>query len=371
LKRLIKILIYANVLLASQQYCHAQNAVIDSLSALINKEKAEATPELFNALSEAYYAENIAISSYYAELALQQAKAYHNFKSMIDAYINLGDCFAYSALNQSAYNMYDRADIINIKYKLKYKTIEIANEKGLAMCELNQCEEGLELMKNATRVVDSYEEKKQYLRIYSNIGLVHSMLSQWDSAMVYHQKALQYNNANTLNETSYILVNLGDVYLQKNKKDSAFYYYKQALQAPDISNDIETKTNATLSIAKLYMKQNETENALKYTQNAYDNAINQAYYYGSNEADSLLYALYNNQKNYPLAMLHQQRYYTTHDSLQKADLVIKNRMLAFENPAQKTQLIEHEVPQTWNLYLLLGSVFLNIFLIIYIIRFSK
>lgn len=349
--------------------CSAQSVVIDSLLQRINTTQSKKLAALFNSLSVEYYYENTALSSYYAELALAEAKANFQYKQAIDAYINLGDCFDLGGVFETAHRMYDQAYTLNIKYKLNYKTIEIGNKKGVTMCDIGECEAGIALMHSLLNI-KTETQKKQYLRLYSNIGLLYAKLGVWDSALYFDHYALAYNRLHLLNEQSYILTNLGQVMQATASNDSAEIYFLQALTSSDIANDIYTKTEAKLSLAMLLSQRNEYEKAFVLVEQLKKEAQEQGYAYGIRSADSLLASWYLRSTNYQKAYFHLAAFKNTSDSLYTADAILSKRLLAFDQSPKHAVSTRNELNKNVEFYVLIFFVFCTIFLIIYIIRYK-
>ncbi len=100
----------------------------------------------------------------------------------------------------------------------------------------------------AIQLLKPLNKYKQLYRCYNNLGVIFNELKEYDKALFYHNKALEYEERiegeNTFKLTT--LNNIGVVYKNKKVHEKAIEYYQQAL------DDESLKANNTKLFAMLF-----------------------------------------------------------------------------------------------------------------------
>jgi len=104
---------------------------------------------------------------------------------------------------------------------------------------------------------------------YANIGLAHKLLGNLDSALFYHQLALQTlksvkkNNADKDRRLALIYSNIGDDYRVLNLLDSSLYYKKESIKILENNNMTFELTEQYYSLGYTYKVMNDIPKAIK------------------------------------------------------------------------------------------------------------
>lgn len=189
-----------------------------------------------------------------------------------DVYVNLADKFYnprkdyFRSLDllEKAYWLADSLSLSN------FRKGQILDLKAYTYYQIQNYDLALLEWQRAINTWKSSDIKnRQYTNILNSIGLAYKFLNKHDSALFYHEKALE--NARKLQDTIWIGIlsgNLGEVYyLQKN--------YERALQYKTEGFEICKKFGAwsnavffAFSIADIYLDLKQPEKAIMYAKNA-------------------------------------------------------------------------------------------------------
>lgn len=118
---------------------------------------------------------------------------------------------------------------------------------GDILCDKGNYKEALSVYMNAVR----YNSNNYYL--YYNIGMVYTMLNDFNSAKMYYQKAAELN---TLLYNAYY--DIGQINLLAGDLDEAEQFFNKSLNGDDIS------PMAYYNLAKIYMLRGEKEKAVNF-----------------------------------------------------------------------------------------------------------
>jgi two-component system NtrC family sensor kinase len=276
----------------------------------------------------------------------------------------------------------------------------ILAELGFTVSVNGDNPEGLALIYKALAIAEKTGNPNAIGIVYDNLGVC---TPNNDLKKTYFQNALKFSQAGGNDEfVCFELANLSGIFSNKNMPDSAHYYFaksyelavqkdlqinlpnlllslasldsnrqnklkylRAALQMPFAKVDPQTKTKILLSMANFYSEHNISDSALWYAKAAYETSLNGAFterIYPS----LLLSRLYEIQNN-DSALKYSLIYYTTKDSVQNNDKIVRAQAMAFSQE-QKTQEAEAQknAYQRRLLYYLFAAIIIFLLLLSFI-----
>jgi two-component system, NarL family, sensor kinase len=102
-------------------------------------------------------------------------------------------------------------------------------------------------------------------RAYNRVGIVKDVTAEWDSALVYYGRALQYAEISfDSTSLSSIFNNYGLIYWNQGKYDLAVENFNRALRIADAIGQSRIQSNAYNNIGLIYWDQKRLDDALDY-----------------------------------------------------------------------------------------------------------
>ena len=233
-------------------------------------------------LGEYFYYTNKSDSSYY----------YYNAAEKI--YKNLNEPLNYgTVLLKKAYLLSDLQDFINseklvINAIKKAKTssdkgflYECYNFLGILLFEANQFEKSKEYHLKALETIDDLSEDYEiyktgfYAQSYNNLGKVSIKLNKYFDSKHYYEKGLSQDNLKTdFSSTFYALEdNLNHVNYILGNTDAYAKSLKTSIALNDSLNNPDGVLQSQIRLAEFYKKQNDEQLLKKYSQRAYELAL--------------------------------------------------------------------------------------------------
>lgn len=265
----------------------------------------------------------------------------------------------------------------------------------------------------AIGLLRSTKEYKYLYSAYNNLGIIFNELQEYDKALFYHRKALEYQEKiggeNIYKENS--LNNIGVVYKNTNQHDKAINNYNEALEADDLKqNDIKLyamlldnlgyskfKLNDTIGVDKLFQESLYLRDSINDISGKTINILHLAEYHATYNDSIKALQLVNKAKNLAeqsnnyrdiLASLlllskldknnsdqYTQRYIAISDDLLKEERAIRDKFarIRFETDEfieENVMLAEEKevLAEQLKRILIIGSIILILGILIYIIR---
>lgn len=234
---------------------------------------------------------------------------------------------------------------------------------GIVFAEQSNYSKALQYHLKSVKIYEAIGDARKCAQVYNNIGVVYKSRAEDFKALDYFLKAQKIQSQVGDPEIGITLTNIANSYLRQNNLPTAATYYRQARQAIDKNQDAralgewynnmglfyKAQRNATEAIAswnasiatfnrigdkfgiadtylylgQLYLEQGNTASALSSAQMALQLAKQLVILEQTVEAEKLLSAIYDQQKNPALALEHYRLYSLAKDSLNNAESIRK------------------------------------------------
>jgi len=215
------------------QRCYSQDKILkDSLEIRLKNANSDSLKvEILVSLSKLYFSSNLVSSIEYLDKALDVIDTTHNTMQLARLYRAKGGILIYLG-------NYKEANTTILK------ALRVAKELNLA---------------------------EEVLPVYSNLGVIHEELNQFDIALDYYLKALsEFNNIKDVDRSSIqsrlgaLYDNLGSVYMKLHDYNSAEVYFKKVLELTDKSGELVLKIFGLRNLGDVYMANQDFRNAISY-----------------------------------------------------------------------------------------------------------
>lgn len=218
--RLLLLFLFVSICAFSQQ------ETIDSLENKLEKARGDSKIEILEKLSNLYMAESPQKALETAHKAYYYATYTDNSSLLADTYCNLGSLLFQTSSFDSA----------NYYFRLALKT-----------CETNE----------------------QSAKVLDNLGVLYKDLSNYDSALVFHNQALRLQQTlGNRDEVATCYKNIGNVYMQMSKFDDALEYYNLSLEQRELEENQKAIAILYNSMSSAYVGLRKYADALKYLNQA-------------------------------------------------------------------------------------------------------
>ncbi|MFA5327207.1 MAG: tetratricopeptide repeat-containing sensor histidine kinase [Prolixibacteraceae bacterium] len=243
---------------------------VDSLLRLTEnapqKQKAEILLELSSLTRD-----DTAKSNAYAREAYQLARKLKQIREQAISFLYLGETCYYSIDYDKAIPNYEMAIPIFTELGDTTNIYNCYNSIGLCYHYLFRGEKAIANYINALKYCENNLDKTAEL--YSNIGMTHNRMNNFDEAVSYYQKALKINLS--IHDSASIAVNyngIGDLYANINKHDSAVANFNKALEYFKKLKRSDRQAIAMANLASEYENFPDSLNkALDYFEQAWKN----------------------------------------------------------------------------------------------------
>ncbi|MFO7790146.1 MAG: tetratricopeptide repeat protein [Bacteroidales bacterium] len=237
-------------------------------SLFLKLEKAETTADkawILNRIADYYLDVNLDSARYYAKSALELGKNINDFRTVSDAWVNLGNVNYYQGELDSAMSRYEKS-FFAIRKTGDLDEIAFAhNRLGLLHEAKGEMVKATEYYYKAIRYFERSGNKSGVADVCNNLGVVHSHFNQHDIAMDYYNKALDiFKKTDDKNGYAQALNNIATMYSDNDQLDDALKYL---LKAVDILQQINRPTDlatAYMNIGTLYAEKEMADSNLYY-----------------------------------------------------------------------------------------------------------
>lgn len=167
-------------------------------------------------------------------------------------------------------------------------------------------------------------DQKNMLVLYNNIGNICSSKGNFNKALSYYLKGLDFNKKHHNNWLKgNICNNLGRTYLMLKKYDKALSYYQIALELREKSNDVEGVAKSYRSLAEFYYEKGEFDlglmhikKALKLGENLNSNLLKHSSF-------QLEYLIYKEKGDFENALLAHEKLKEVNDQFLNENMINK------------------------------------------------
>jgi len=204
--------------------------------------------------------------------AIDLSKEINDSLNLANNYWDLGEFYSDYEIKDSSFYSYSKAQ--KIFNSLKYNKDSGIMLSNMAIIQSEQKDyTGSEVTTiKALMILNPLHINDQIYKCYNNLGVIYNELEEYDQALFYHNKALQYqkliNKKNTLKENT--LNNIGVVCQGQQKYKEAINNFQIALEADSLKErdiDLYAKLLDNLALSKLQL--NDTTNIKQLFLNAY------------------------------------------------------------------------------------------------------
>jgi len=167
---------------------------------------------------------------------------------------------------------------------------------GISYCEVGEFKIALEHLKRAESLTSN---KKDLMRIYSQIGLIYHRMGYLDDALLYCSRSLSL--ARDLGDRRMQAVNLNNIaliYYAKGELDKALGYYEESLR---LQTDEKGKAPTYNNIANIYHQKGNYQKAVEYLKKAIEIGERYGDYHGASRWKLNLGDTYRKMKDYEKA----------------------------------------------------------------------
>ena len=287
---------------------------------------------------------------------------------------------------------------INIYEKIDYK-IGMAytyGNIGNIHTEQKNRNRAVEYYKKALALFTDLDNKRGMSYCYNNLGLTHKNQSNFDKSIEYYKKSLEIKETTEDQEgIATTLSNIGYVYQLKGDFEKAFDFYHKSLEIDiklDSKKDIAIDYTDIASLQILisdstvnnYEKQRYINNAIENAHKSLKIATEINSMPEENTVASILMNAYERKGNYKKSIKYYKLYISTKDSLFSSEKIkvlaemenmfeVEKNRLKFEKLENQKKLdekvieaqkAENNKQTTINISIILGLIFVSVFLII-------
>lgn len=121
-------------------------------------------------------------------------------------------------------------------------------------------------MVKGIQILENSNPKSKNLKFgYNNYGVLKQRIHELDSALYFHEKALQLSvEQNDSVSITFALTHIAEVYLKQKSFAEAETYFKKALAIREKRHDFYGITDSYLYLGDLYFEPKDYNNALLY-----------------------------------------------------------------------------------------------------------
>lgn len=150
----------------------------------------------------------------------------------------------------------------------------------------------------------------EYRELNLQMGLLYSERNLFDSALYHYRKALPGHPM-----PANVNLRIGENYLRQGKFDTAYEYLIEVYHQERIVNDLPILLPAMMGMAEIYIHRNQRDSALLFAREAYEIANQRGLRQDKRDASLLLANIYEKRNNSELALSFYKQYLALKDSV--------------------------------------------------------
>lgn len=219
------------------------------------------------------------------------------------------------------------------------------NNMSIAYKYLGDNREAIKALKTALKFYRISGDSLQIYIPYLNIGDNYLKMGVYDSSRLYLDSAIYYSKIYNKSTTTEGYVNywIGEIYYEQKNYNKALEYFKNSHAIRLEYNDIDDQTYTYLGIGKTLVKLGKQKEALKYLEQAIENAKKANARKRIMMSHSELAELYYTKSDYKNSIFHLKKYLSLKDSIfndEKAMAIMSARTkFDVENKEKEIELL--------------------------------
>ncbi|HLV46922.1 MAG TPA: tetratricopeptide repeat protein [Flavobacterium sp.] len=252
----------------------------------------------------------------YYKKSLNTYKQINNKKGEASSYGNISNVY-YDLSNYKEALKYAREKLA-IAREIKDKNIEAQALSSLGNIYGDQKDytEALKLHQRALKIeLELKEDLNQIANTYTSIGITKQLIKENDSAIYYLNKALDYALPHNKFTACYATRFIAKVYKKQNNTEQALAYFEQSIKyAEEINSPLEIMLTQ-MEMAQMFANESHTTKAIALANKVLATSQKLKFVKGEINAHKILYEAYQQEQHFEQALAHYKRYHTQEDSL--------------------------------------------------------
>ena len=254
-------------IISSTIYSQTQQQIDSLKQVTVTISDAKLQVDNLNKLAYWFGGNNLDSSQYYSSKAVEKAISNHYSKGQALAYNYKARAYIEQGKFKESIVYFDKAtDIYNT---LQDTTMLLDCYKGMSYVysfSSNQIQ-SLNLSLQALKIAQSFNDTSSLATVYNNIGVIYKKLNDYESALFYFQKSLNYDKTSSLVSPKEIAVsysNIGLLKVRNGKSEEASEDYKELFKLLPQLNSNYLKAYFCLSISEYYNSLNAIDSSKYY-----------------------------------------------------------------------------------------------------------
>ncbi|MBI3217966.1 MAG: hypothetical protein HYZ44_00490 [Bacteroidetes bacterium] len=361
------------VFLLCSSFVYAQSDSLHRLKVqlVLHPEDDSIRVQLLNSVSHLYQYENFHESIEYAEQALKIAQTIHYPKGIATSYYRISICLWALGFHESSINKALLAIQLSEKDHLTNELSESYRVLAMNYRDQQSIEKASYYIQESERLALTLKNWDLLSRIYNTYGLIESDKKNHEISLQLFRKALQITQEHSTYpfHICQILSNIGEYHLQHNA-DTALTYFSNALAKARESGNRLAEAGITCDIGRTLTKQKKYKEADDYLHRGLALSYRLGLKRVTRHAYNALVELKTQEGKLAESFTYLKSYYDIRDSLLNAtktrQIVELEARFANEKIDQKIRILEKEkqVEAMWRNFLLVGSLFLLISIVV-------
>jgi serine phosphatase RsbU (regulator of sigma subunit)/Tfp pilus assembly protein PilF len=261
------------------------------------------------------------------------------------ALTNIANFYNHTSDYKNALAYYQQALQIHEKIDNKKAIGLTLNNMGLIFKQMGDNKSALQYYRRSLAALDPAKHQKWIANAYINIGELFNAQRQYDSAVYYNHKAAElFLLINDNKGQSLALGNLVVVYNNTGQYTPALESCRKILELQSVINDQQAIGNAYENMGEAYLHLGEKELALTCFEKALSVSIASNNRLTRKDCYNALAGLYEQKKNFPLALDMHKRYTALKDSIFNENLAsqITEANVKYETARKDKELLEKD-----------------------------
>jgi tetratricopeptide (TPR) repeat protein len=248
---------------------------------------------------------------------------------------------------------------------------------GIVYVLQEEYDKALDYYAQADSVIEKFNVAEFKHNIALNTGDAYDRINKPDSAYFYFEKSLEIAKANSsAQDLGLSLTGLGHTFTKLGNYAEALLNYQGAIKNLQEASDDETFCEATLGIARLYLKLIKNDSAHHYAVQSYTVAKKDGFLSKELDAASFLLDFFKKTKNIDSAFFYSDQVYLLNDSLNSKEKIRQAQVLSSNEQFRQRALAEERMEAAKKRYqqlqlLLIGIFIPGLFLITLLLSVSK
>ncbi|CAL2091939.1 tetratricopeptide repeat protein [Tenacibaculum sp. 190524A02b] len=224
-----------------------------------NKQNSNTKAKEFSSLAYQYYENGDTIR--FLKINKEAENYAHGIKdtfSIADVYWNYADYYNNNQVFQKSYSYYNKAYSLFSSINKNYESAKMLYAMSYIKGRYRNYT-GSEIL--TVKAIEYFKLAKSYKHLYfayNQLGLLQHDIKEYDKAIFYYEKALEFHNklGRNTKKRKYIAIynNIGNAYLKKQQYNTALFYYNKELNNTHLSKGEYARIIDNRAFCKLTMK---------------------------------------------------------------------------------------------------------------------